>query len=104
MLQAPDNEEAFKANCHMHVTRMYIAIFPSVKLDCYFNNERDKAAFLVIDDADNFKRDSCVLPFGIFLNTIHKFKKYNFKHKYTIIYNYRIFIWGRGVLFIHVEC
>jgi len=66
VLQTPDNEETFKANCHTYVTRMYIAIFLSVKLDCYFNNKRDKAAFLVIDDADNFKRDRCILLFWYF--------------------------------------
>lgn len=65
-------------------------IFPSVKLDCYFNNKRDKAAFLVIDDADNFKRVCRVLPF----------LKSNFEHKNPIIYN---LYGGGGMLFIHMS-
>lgn len=64
----------------MHATRMYVTIFPSMKLDCYFNDKRDKVAFLVIDDADNSKRGRCVAHIHFFrylseYNKIHKSKK-----------------------------
>lgn len=59
-LQVLDNKATLKQMGHTHVCYTH-RIFPSVKLDYYFNNERDEVVFSDIDDTDNFKRDKCIV-------------------------------------------